>query len=137
MQKEVPSKPELVTITETSEFQGWDSGDISDTAIVFEFQHAWKTYHDKHSCPVKPNPEILQGAKKFCLEHGLPFRWFLRMGIQILGRFPKPWEINYHWLQKEVLLEWLELKDTKIVAETDHSHEAATILKALGEKKNE
>jgi len=143
MSTEVPGNPEgrhkarsriskpskLIGIQETQEFQGWDSGEISDTAMIFEFQHAWKDFHDKHSCPVRPNVEALQSAKKFCFSHGLPFRWYLKIAIQVLGRFPKPWEINYKWLQEEIALEWLELKHTKVATETDHSYEAESILK--------
>jgi hypothetical protein len=124
----IPKPPKLIGIQETQEFQGWDSGEISDTAMIFEFQHAWKDFHDKHSCPVKPNIEVLQSAKKICFELGLPFRWYLKLAIQILGRFPKPWEINYKWLQEEIALEWLELKHTKVAVETDHSPEAEVIL---------
>jgi hypothetical protein len=129
----VPKSPTLVNIKETQEFQGWDSGEMSDTAMIFEFQHAWKDFHNKHSCPVKPNVEVLQSAKKFCFEHGLPFRWFLRIAIQILGKFPKPWEINYKWLQEEVALAWLDLKHTKIATEIDRESETESILKTFEE----
>lgn len=127
------SVPQYIGITETPEFQGWDSGEMSDTAMIFEFQHAWKDFHNKHSCPVKPNVEVLQSSKKFCLERGLPFRWYLRLCIQILGRFPKPWEINYHWLQAEIHDVWLDLKYTKVPLEIDHTFEAKAILKSFEE----
>jgi len=104
----------LKSILELDEFQGWDVGEISDNALVFELKHAWKDYHNKFSCPINVSPKTLYPARDFCQNIGIPFRLFLKLSIQILGKFPNPWEFNFKWLHEEVELLWLNMKEVKI-----------------------
>jgi hypothetical protein len=127
----------LIRVTDTDEFMGWDVGDISDTALIFELKHAWKDYFKKHSCPLTVAAATLHPARDFCKRIGIPFRFFIRCSIQILGQFPKPWELNLRWLQEEIEIIWLSMKDTLIpvIQETD---EAQKILRShkKSEKRN-
>ena len=123
-----PKQPKLIKISDVDTFQGWDSGVASDVAIGFEYIHAWKEHHQKYSCPLKINPQIFQPAKNFCERIFLPFRWYVRWCIKLLGKFPQPWELNYKWIQKEVEEEWLEVRHTKVIAEVDHTWQSQRIL---------
>jgi len=124
----------LIKVTQLDEFTGWDTGDISDTALVFELKHAWKDYFKKHSCPLTLSPETLYPARDFCKSIGIPFRFFVRCSIQILGQFPKPWELSLRWLQSEVEDIWLEAKDVLIPDSLDQPDESLQILKAHSER---
>lgn len=121
-------KPKLTEITSTEEFQGWDGVGASNVALMFEYMHAWKEYHQKYSCPLRVNPAIFDSAKAFCEKIGLPFRWYMRFTIQLLDRFPKPWELNFRWIHKEVELSWLEMKHTKVFTGADNQWEIQRIL---------
>ena len=105
---------QLVPIRDLDEFCGWDANDISDNALVYELKHAWKDYHGKHSCPINITPSTLYPARDFCQRIGLPFRFFVSWSIQILSRFPQPWELNFKWLHEEIETLWLDIKDVKI-----------------------
>lgn len=97
---------------------------------MFEYMHAWKEYHQKYSCPLKFNSEILHPAKVFCEKIELPFRWYIRIAIQLLDRFPKPWELNFKWMHKEVESTWLDMKHTCVVTGADNQWEIQSILAA-------
>ncbi len=125
----------LIKLTQTDEFTGWDVGEISDTALVFELKHAWKDYFKKYSCPLVVSPATLYPARDFCKRIKIPFRFFIRCSIQILGQFPKPWELNQKWLHDEIELLWLTTKDTLIpdLVVVSPYDEAEKILKAHNE----
>lgn len=97
---------------------------------MFEYMHAWREYHQKYSCPLKFNPDIFDPAKDFCEKIGLPFRWYIRFVIQLLDRFPKPWELNFKWIRNEVELLWLDMKHTQVATGADNQWEIQQILTA-------
>ncbi len=124
---------QLTPILELDEFNGWDVGDTSDNALIYELKHAWKDYFQKHVCPVNVSPQTLYPARDFCKEIGIPFRFFVRWCAQILGRFPQPWELNLKWLHNEVEYQWQSIKHIK-VAQSKPSNLAKKILASHARK---
>lgn len=111
----------LRPLIESEEFSGWDNpkSNPSDIVLVFEYKHAWRQYHDKHSCPLEINGASLRPAFNFCSSIGIPFRFFLEMCIRLLDKFPAPWELNLRWLREEIALEWAKIKEVQIISEVD------------------
>lgn len=124
----------LIKVTQLDEFTGWDVGDISDNALVFEFKHAWKDFFKKYSCPLTLAPSTLYPARDFCKRIGMPFRFLVEWSIPLLGHFPQPWQLNLHWLQEEVEFIWLEVKDVYVPEFVDSIIEAQKIIKAQCER---
>ena len=124
----------LTKVTQLEEFTGWDTGDISDNALVFEFKHAWKDFFKKHSCPLTLSPATLYPARDFCQRIGMPFRFLVEWSIPFLDHFPLPWQLNLRWLQEEIEDIWLEVKDVYVPELVDSFIEAQKIVKANNER---
>jgi len=124
-------KVEFVSLAELDEFIGWDnSANAPEFVFLVEYQHAWKEFFNAYMCPIQVKPQSFESSKNFCQRVGLPFRWFLRWSIQILEHFPRPWELNLHWLQAEVEQIWLDAQNVKVLKGVDPSWQLPKILKA-------
>jgi hypothetical protein len=122
---------ELVFVKELDEFVGWDNpSSLNEIALSMEYRHAWKDFFNSYTCPLEISSKSFKLASLYCAKIGLPFRWFLRWSIQLLGHFPQPWELNLHWLQEEVESIWIEVQDVKVLKGIDPSWQILDILKA-------
>jgi len=124
----------LTKVTQLDEFNGWDVGEVSDNALIFEFKLAWRDFFKKHSCPLTLAPSTLYPARDFCKRIDMPFRFLVEWSIPILGQFPLPWQLNLHWLQEDVEDIWLEVKDVYVPELVDSFIEAQKIVKANRER---